>query len=278
VSAPFVKAAVIGQPVAHSLSPLIHSYWIGKYGLSSSYEAIAVVPEELEARVRELFAQGYAGLNVTLPHKQAVMALCDDLDDATRAIGAVNTLVRRPDNRIFGMNTDAAGFIGGIRDDFPAFDFVAGPALVLGAGGAARAILHALRSEGAKDIRIANRSRERADDLTRAFGARAVAWEDRHDAAQGVHMLVNATSLGMKGQDKLPFDVASLPREALVCDIVYNPQWTDLLRDAKARGNPVSGGLGMLLNQARPAFAAWFGIMPDVTDELRNRLQRALPP
>ena len=271
----FVKACVIGHPVGHSLSPVIHNYWIKKYGLEGQYDAREIPPEQFESGFNHLVEQGYTGFNVTLPYKQAVAALCDDLDDTAKRIGAVNTM-RIDNGGLHGSNTDWFGFTESIREEAPDFDFRAAPALVLGAGGAARAVVYGLMREGAPDIYIANRTPEHAKALGRDFGARPVAWEDRQEAAESAGLLVNTTALGMKGQPPLIFDVESLPAPALVCDIVYNPRETELLRAARARGNVTVGGLGMLLHQARPAFRQWFGVMPEVTDELRELLEEKL--
>lgn len=265
-----IKAAVIGHPIAHSLSPAIHGYWFREYGITGDYQAIDIAPADLAARVQELTDAGYSGFNVTIPHKQAVMALCDRLDETARAIGAVNTVVIANGKRE-GRNTDAFGFIANLKQSIPDFDFTRAPALVLGAGGAARAILYGLLQEGIPEIRLANRTRDNAQALAHEFPhVKIIDWNDREGACQGASLLINTTILGMQGQAELDMNLAALPADAVVYDIVYKPLWTPLLLAAKARNLPVVTGIGMLLHQARPAFAAWTGTMPDVTAELEK--------
>jgi len=273
----FIKCGVIGFPVSHSLSPTIHSYWIKQYNLSGSYEALAIEPSNLLQDVRALFAAGYVGLNVTIPHKQAILELCDEVDFAAQKIGAVNTLIHGG-GRVRGTNTDADGFLNNIRQAQPGFDFAAGPALVLGAGGAARAVIHALQTVGVPRIILTNRTAETAAALAAEFGIETLPWELRDKGACNLNLLVNTTSLGMTGKPDLSFDVSGLDKSTLVNDIVYVPARTRLLQDAASHGNVVVEGLGMLLHQARPAFAHWFGVMPDVTTDLEHLLQEKLAP
>lgn len=274
MSRAFTKAGVIGHPVGHSLSPLIHGYWIGRHGLSGTYEALDIAPGTLEQAVQNLVAAGYAGFNVTLPYKQDIMKFCAALDGTARQIGAVNT-VRIEDGVLYGRNTDAFGFIENIKKTLPDFDFAAGPAFILGAGGAARAVIYGLLEAGVKEIRIVNRTRGKAEALARDFPLNVADWEERERAAEGAALLVNTTALGMKGKPALAFDLKFLPPGAAVCDIVYAPLYTDLLQAARAAGHPVVTGIGMLLHQARPAFESWFGVLPEVTDELEQKLIRA---
>lgn len=264
-----IKAAVMGHPVSHSLSPLIHNHWFSAQGIEGSYQAVDIVPGDLGARMRTMTAEGYAGFNVTVPHKQKVMALCDRLDETARAIGAVNTIVLK-DGKIEGRNTDAFGFISNMQQALPEFSFNTA-ALILGAGGAARAAIYGLLQEGVPEIRIANRTRENAEMLARDFPhVHVVDWDDRHDACADTGLLVNTTVLGMKDQAALEMDLTGLPDHAIVYDIVYKPLMTNLLQDAASRGLSVVTGIGMLLHQARPAFAAWTGVMPVVTKELEK--------
>ncbi len=265
-----LRAGVIGWPVGHSLSPKLHGHWLRHYGIDGSYQAIAVAPEQLAGDLRSLIDAGYAGLNVTVPHKQAVLALCDTLDPAARSIGAANTLVFR-DGQVRGSNSDAFGFLENLRQGQPGWRADAGPAVVLGAGGAARAVVWALLDRGAPEVRLINRSRARAEGLAGEFGGniRPAGWEELPDALAGAALLVNTTSLGMTGQPPLDIDLTPLPEAALVTDIVYAPLQTQLLAAARRRGNPTVDGLGMLLHQARPGFQAWFGVAPEVTPELR---------
>ncbi len=267
------RAGVIGWPVAHSRSPKLHGFWLQQYGLAGRYDKLPVPPEDLAAFIADLPKEpGFRGVNVTIPHKVAVLPMMDAVDAVARRIGAVNTVVVQPDGSLHGSNTDAFGFLESLKADAPAgWRPDAGPALVLGAGGASRAIVVALLDAGVSDLRIANRSIEKAEALAAEFGhaVRPVAWDKRAEAVAGINLLVNTTSLGMSGQPPLEIALDDLPASALVNDIVYSPLVTDLLARAKARGNAAVDGLGMLLHQGRPGFAAWFGVAPAVTPELR---------
>ncbi|MFN4311582.1 MAG: shikimate dehydrogenase [Ferrovibrio sp.] len=267
------RAGVIGWPVAHSRSPKLHGFWLQQYGLAGRYDKLPVPPEDLAAFIADLPKEpGFRGVNVTIPHKVAVLPMMDAVDAVARRIGAVNTVVVQPDGSLHGSNTDAFGFLESLKADAPAgWRPDAGPALVLGAGGASRAIVVALLDAGVSDLRIANRSIEKAEALAVEFGhaVRPVAWDERAEAVAGINLLVNTTSLGMSGQPPLEIALDDLPASALVNDIVYSPLVTDLLARAKARGNAAVDGLGMLLHQGRPGFAAWFGVAPAVTPELR---------
>ena len=275
---PFILAGVMGWPVAHSRSPAIHNHWIRQYGLNGSYVLLPVQPERIADAVRGLRALGFAGCNITIPHKVAAMPLVDRIDPLARRIGAINTVVVEQDGTLAGYNTDAYGYIQSLLDAQPHWRADAGPITVLGAGGAARAILVALAERGAREIRLCNRSLDKAQALAAEFGApiRAVPWEQRADALDGCALLVNTTSLGMKGQEPLELSLDRLPRHALVSDIIYVPLETPLLAAARARGNVGVDGLGMLLNQARPAFQHWFGVMPELTPELRRMIEATL--
>jgi shikimate dehydrogenase len=272
---PFVLAGVMGWPVAHTRSPAIHNHWIAKYGLKGAYVQLPVQPERLEAAIRGLAALGFAGCNVTVPHKESAMRIMDELHPAARRVAAINTIVVQPDGRLLGMNNDGAGYIQSLRDADATWRGDAGPALVLGAGGAARAIVVALLDEGAPELRITNRTLERAQALADDFGDRVkvVPWAERNEAMAGVSLLVNTTSLGMHGQAPLDVALDALPLEAMVSDAVYIPLETPLLADARMRGHRTVNGLGMLLNQARPAFQSWFGVLPEVTPELRAAVE-----
>lgn len=267
---------MIGHPIGHSKSPIIHNYWIAKYERAGLYEAIDIAPDDLHDGVQGLIKDGYAGFNATIPHKEALLTLCDTLDPIAKSCGAVNTVVIR-DGYLHGYNTDAFGFLENIRAYKPDFDFTAGPAVVLGAGGAARAIIAGLINENAPII-LTNRTREKAEILAREITQNAgqggavtiVDWKDRHNALSGVNVLVNTTSLGMVGQAALEIALDQLPQTALVTDIVYSPLETDLLKRAKERGHPIVTGIGMLLHQARPGFEKWHGVMPDVSKFLED--------
>lgn len=267
------RAFVVGHPIAHSRSPLIHGHWLARHGIAGTYERLDVAPEAFAGFVRDLAGSGYAGGNVTIPHKEAAHALSHALTPRARRIGAVNTLVVRPDGTILGDNTDAPGFVAHLDQslgaDWP--ERTGGTALVLGAGGAARAIVVGLAERGLARIRVANRSPERAEAVAAlAPGiAEALPWTEIPAALAGTGLLVNTTALGMKGQPPLSLDLAPLPARAAVADIVYAPLETPLLAAARARGLAVVDGLGMLLHQAVPGFEAWFGVRPAVTPELR---------
>ena len=274
----FLLAGVMGWPVMHSRSPKLHNYWLAQYGLSGSYLPLAIPPERLADALRALSALGFSGCNLTIPHKQAALAIVDRLDPMARRIGAVNCIVATPDQSLEGYNFDAFGFIESIREAQPAWRADTGPVVVIGAGGAARAVLVGLTEQGAREIRLINRTRPRAAALLADLGAplTVLDWQERNTALAGAAMLVNATSLGMAGEDALDISLAKLPQTALVCDIVYIPRETALLKEARLRGNATVNGLGMLLHQARPAFAAWFGVMPSVTPELRALIEATL--
>lgn len=264
-------AGVLGWPVSHSRSPRLHGFWLEKLGLDGAYLPLAVAPENLASVIHALPRMGFKGANVTVPHKEAVMRLVDHLDPLAARIGAVNTLVVRDDGSLEGRNTDAYGFFENLRRGCPAWAPSSGPAAVIGAGGAARAVVAALADAGVPEIRLANRSRERAEALAADLGGpvKVVEWAERADMLAGCALLVNTTTLGMTGQSNLDLDLSALPASALVNDIVYVPLETDLLARARARGNRTVDGLGMLLHQAVPGFEAWFGQRPEVTDELR---------
>ena len=272
---PFVLAGVMGWPVAHTRSPAIHNHWSTKYGLKGAYVQLPVQPDRLETAIRGLAALGFAGCNVTVPHKVSAMRFMDELHPAARRVAAINTIVVQPDGSLLGMNNDGAGYIQSLRDADATWRGDAGPALVLGAGGAARAIVVALLDEGVPELRITNRTLERAQELANDFGDRVkvVPWAERNEAMAGVSLLVNTTSLGMHGQAPLAVALDALPLEAMVSDAVYIPLETPLLAQARMRGHRTVNGLGMLLNQARPAFQSWFGVLPDVTPELRAAVQ-----
>ncbi|MBI4183998.1 MAG: shikimate dehydrogenase [Proteobacteria bacterium] len=265
-------AGVMGWPVAHSRSPRLHGYWLAKYEIDGAYVPLAVRPENLAAALSALSKLGFAGVNVTVPHKETVAGLVDECNPTVLRIGAVNTVVIGSDGRVIGNNTDGYGFLENLRERAPSWRAGAGAAVLLGAGGAARAIAAALLDSGVPLVRIVNRTRARADELIRVLDGRleAVDWEHRAKALEGAALLVNTTTLGMVGQPPLAIDLAALPRTAVVNDIVYVPLETPLLTAARARGYPVVDGLGMLLHQARPGFRAWFGRDPEVDQGLRD--------
>jgi len=291
-------AGVIGWPVGHSRSPRLHGFWLDQLGIDGAYVPLPVHPGDFETVLRALPRMGFAGANVTVPHKEAALALANHVEPLAKRIGAVNTLVVRADGSIEGRNTDAFGFIENLRQGHAGFTAARGPAVVLGAGGAARAVVAALLDDGCPEIRLLNRTSERAAEIGAALEPAAPAphllvagpispmaglvmgeaprrivvhdWDRRAEALDGAVLLVNTTILGMVGQPPLDLNLDFLPPDAVVNDIVYAPLETDLLARARARRNAVVDGLGMLLHQARPGFAAWFGVMPEVTNELRS--------
>jgi len=272
-------AGIAGWPVAQSLSPRLHGYWLDELAIDGAYVPLAVRPEDFSTVVVGIQKAGFAGVNVTVPHKEAAFALCHDCDSAARAAGAANLLIFHGDGRIEGRNTDAPGLAASLRAALGA-DAVSGkPAVILGAGGAARAAVVALQEMGAGAIRIVNRSRGRADRLAQELAPKSIAVFDSKDwprAAAGVALVVQATSAGMKGAPSLEISLEPLPKSAAICDIVYNPLETTLLARAKKAGFKTVDGLSMLMHQAVPAFAAFYGQEPKVTPGLRKALQEAL--
>ena len=265
-------AGVMGWPVAHSRSPRLHGFWLRQHGIDGAYVPLAVRPENLPLALGALSVLGFAGCNLTIPHKEAALDLIDEITPLAARIGAINTVIVKADGTLCGDNTDAYGFIENLRGTVSGFDPATGPAVVLGAGGAARAVCAGLIEAGATEICLLNRTQERAEIVARDLGAalRVEPWSGRGAALQGAALLVNTTSLGMTGQAALDIDLAALPLAAVVNDLVYSPLTTALLGAAAERGNITVGGLGMLLHQARPGFAAWFGVEPDVTPALHN--------
>jgi shikimate dehydrogenase len=274
----FRAAGVIGWPIAQSRSPILHSWWLKKYGIAGAYVPMAVQPGRLEAALRGLSALGFAGCNVTIPHKEEAARLVDRTDALARRVGAVNLVVVQPDGSLSGSNTDGYGFIQSLRHDRPEWRGDAGPAVVLGAGGGARSVVLSLLDEGAPEIRLANRARDRAEHLAAEFGGpvRVLDWNERESALAGAALLVNTTSQGTAGQPALDLRLDDLPKAALVCDLVYNPLESPLLAAARARGNLTENGLTMLLYQARPSFEAWYGVMPDITPEQRAAVEATI--
>jgi shikimate dehydrogenase len=271
----FLLAGVMGFPVMHSRSPALHNHWLARYGLAGTYVPLAIPKERLRDALRALPALGFSGCNLTIPHKQAALELVDMIDPLARRIGAVNCVVVASDGSLAGYNHDAFGYIESIREAHPTWRADAGPIVVIGAGGGARAVLVGLIEQGAREIRLINRTAARAQKLAGELGraVTALAWERRGEALDGAAMLVNTTSQGMVGEPRLDLALDCLPVSALVSDIIYIPRETQLLAAARRRGNPTVNGLGMLLHQARPAFHAWFGIMPEVTKELRAMIE-----
>jgi len=277
----FLLAGVMGWPVMHSRSPLLHNHWLKQYGLAGAYLPLAIEPKGLGAALRALQPLGFAGCNLTLPHKQQAMAIVDEVDAVARRIGAISCVQVRPDGSLAGTNNDCFGFIHSLKQEQPGWRADAGPVVVIGAGGGARAVCYALMQDGATEIRLVNRSLARAQDLADEFRAPGVSitalpWEQRNDALAGAATAVNTTSQGMAGQPALSIELDALPKTALVADIIYVPLETPFLAAARQRGNPTWNGLSMLLHQAQPAWKLWFGLEPEVTAELRGMLERSL--
>lgn len=268
----FPRAGVIGNPISHSLSPKLHGHWLRRYGIAGSYEAIQVKEDALQDTLRSLPEQGFVGLNVTLPHKVAVMQLADQLTDRATLIGAANTLTFKDDGRIFADNTDGYGFLENLRQGAPGWDAKTGPALVFGAGGAARAIIVSLIEAGVPEIILTNRTRPKAEALRADFGARIriVDWVQSGTMLSDAATVVNTTSLGMRGGQEFRVSLDGLRSSAVVTDIVYNPLRTKFLDAAAEKGCTTVDGLGMLLHQGVPGFERWFGKRPEVDDDLRR--------
>ena len=263
--------AVIGSPVAHSRSPALHGYWLRRYGIKGFYIPMDLAQADLESALRMMPRMGFVGANVTIPHKEAVLNIADVISDRAALIGAANTLIFRKDGKIQADNTDGAGFIANLRQYAPHWVPSAGPAAVFGAGGAARAVIAALIEVGVPEIRLANRTRARADALRSDFGAKihVQEWVQADAMIDGAATVVNTTSLGMTGKPDLVLPLGSLSPQALVTDLVYTPLKTQFLIEAEERGATVVDGLGMLLHQAAPGFERWFGQRPDVDDATR---------
>ena len=278
-------AGVVGWPVMHSRSPRLHNFWLQRYGIDGAYVPLAVRPGLLEVALRGLLYSGFAGVNLTIPHKEAALAICDEHDEVAARAGAVNTLTFTEDGRIFGSNTDGEGFLNNISS--AGVDPTAGPALLLGAGGSSRAIAAALLAQGVR-VCVTNRTERRAEALAEQLpGVNTIPWDQRASALPDHALLVNTTSVGLSGGNASdpedgapgsPIELDRAPPGLVVNDIVYVPLQTRLLADAAARGLRTIDGLGMLLYQARPGFTAWFGIEPDIDPEVRARVAIDIPP
>ena len=274
----FHMAAVMGWPVMHSLSPLMHNTWMEQEGLKGTYVPLAIEPGTLEPALRALHPLGFAGCNLTIPHKLDAMTIVDEVDEVARKIGAMSCVVVREDGTLFGTNNDWLGFVGNLKQFFPDFRADTGPVTVIGAGGGGRAVCYAMLDQGAREIRLVNRTPEEPALIAAEFGGpiTPVAWAERHAALDGAVMVINATSQGMKGEPALDIQLNTLPVSALAVDIIYTPPETPFLAAARMRGNPTLNGLGMLLHQGPAAWKRWFGIEPAITDALRRRMEQAL--
>ena len=274
----FLLAGVMGWPVTHSRSPLMHNFWFRQHELAGTYLPLSIQPEGLAAALRALNPLGFAGCNLTIPHKQQAMTTVDEVDTVARRIGAISCVVVRPDGSLAGTNNDWFGFIHNLKQEQPGWRADAGPVVVLGAGGGSRAVCYGLMQEGAREIRLVNRTFARAKGLADEFGGplKALPWDERHDALAGAAMVVNATNQGMVGQPALDLRLDRLSKTALAADIIYIPLETPFLAAARQRGNRTANGLGMLLHQGRPAWKMWFGIEPVVTAELRLIMEKSI--
>jgi shikimate dehydrogenase len=267
-------AGIMGWPVAHSRSPALHGFWLAEHAIDGAYVPLAVSPDRLEQALRALPALGFRGCNLTIPHKQAALKIMDRVDQFARRIGAMNTVIVREDSSLEGSNTDVFGFRENLREQAPDWNAASGPAVILGAGGSARSVVAALSAAGVGEIRLVNRTLDRAAALAHELGGHETRisvhpWDARAKVLDGAGILVNTTSLGMDNGPSLDIDLSGLPLAAVVADIVYVPLETGLLAAARQRGHRVVDGLGMLLHQGRPGFEAWFGTAPQVTPALR---------
>jgi shikimate dehydrogenase len=269
------RACVIGWPITHSRSPLIHGFWLRHYGIDGTYTKVPVKADDLESFLGSLRERGFAGCNVTVPHKEAAFALAEIRDPSALAVGAANTLWFEND-RLAAANTDTHGFIANLDSAAPAWRQQSGPVLVFGAGGSARAVVYGFLQAGRDDIRVFNRSPQRAEELAQHFGVSVTAWPwaARADQVPEAALIVNTTTLGMNGVGSLEFDFARARQGAIAADLVYVPLETEFLRNARTRGLIAVGGLGMLLHQAVPGFEKWFGVRPEVTRELYDLIAK----
>ena len=274
----FLMAGVMGWPVMHSRSPMMHNYWMEQQGVAGTYVFFEIKPGELAPALKALHPLGFAGCNLTIPHKLDAMTIVDEVDDVAKKIGAISCVVVREDGSLFGTNNDWFGFIGNLKQQQPDWRADAGPVTVIGAGGGSRAVCYGLLQEGATELRLVNRTRAKAEAIAEEFGGpiTVLPWEERHDALEGVATAVNATSQGMVGEAALDIRLDALPTSALVADIIYTPLETPFLAAARARGNRTVNGLGMLIHQGPPAWKRWFGLEPTVTDELREMMEHSI--
>jgi shikimate dehydrogenase len=270
-----IKAAVIGDPIAQSLSPVIHNYFLKKYQINGSYEAIKITQENLLSEVKSLINQGFAGFNVTIPHKEEIFKICDFKSKTALAVGAINTVIITPDKKLFGHNSDVDGFLNNLKDLQKDFDLANKNVFVIGAGGAARAIIYALIKSKVAKIFITNRNKNRALELIKNFPNCEIVFLEMVDFENHLNqcdLLVNSTSLGMLGQEPLRINLKNLKKSSMVYDIVYKPLITDLLNSANLQGNKIITGIGMLLHQALIGFEAWYKTKPEIDQEIIKKL------
>jgi shikimate dehydrogenase len=268
----------MGWPVMHSRSPLTHNYWFEQQGLAGAYVPLEIEPGAVGRALRALHPLGFAGCNVTIPHKLEAMMIVDEVEEVAERIGAISCVVVRPDGSLSATNNDWFGFIDNVKQEQPEWRADVGPVVVIGAGGGSRAVCYGLMREGATEIRLVNRTLAHAEAIVEEFGGpiTALPWEVRHEVLDGAVMAVNTTSQGMVGEPALDIRLDSLSTAALVADIIYTPLESPFLTAARERGNPTVNGLGMLLHQGRPAWKMWFDVEPVVTQELRERMERSI--
>ena len=271
-------AGVMGWPVMHSRSPMLHNYLFNQYQLAGAYVPLAIRPEGLKTALRALHPLGFSGCNLTIPHKQQAMKIVDEVDTVAKSIGAISCVVVRPDGSLAGSNNDCYGFIHNLKQEQPDWRAGSGPITVIGAGGGSRAVCYGLLQEGAKEIRLVNRTLARAMSIASEFGGpiKVYPWEERNHLLEGAATVVNATSQGMVGNPALDIKLDKLARGALVADIIYIPLETPFLAAARQRGNSTVNGLGMLMHQVRPAWKSWFGIDPELKSELRALVEKTI--
>ena len=274
----FHMAAVMGWPVMHSRSPLMHNYWMAQQGLAGTYVFLEIKPGTLEPALKALHPLGFSGCNLTIPHKLDAMSIVDEVDDVAKKIGAISCVVVREDGSLFGTNNDWLGFLGNLKEQQPGWRGDAGPVTVIGAGGGGRAVCYALLQEGVPELRLVNRTREKAERIAEEYGGpiTVLPWEDRHDALEGAVLAVNVTNQGMVGEAPLDLRLDKLSDTAVAADIIYTPLDSPYLVAARERGNQTVNGLGMLLHQGPPAWKLWFDVEPTVTAELREQMERSI--
>jgi shikimate dehydrogenase len=274
----FLLAGVMGWPVLHSRSPLMHNYWMEQQGVAGTYVFLEIRPGTLEAALRGLHPLRFSGCNLTIPHKLEAMGIVDEVDDVAKKIGAISCVAVRDHGTLFGTNNDWFGFMGNLKQTWPDWRGDAGPVTVIGAGGGGRAVVYALLQAGVKELRLVNRTYERAQKVAADLGGpiTVLKWEDRHDALDGVTIAVNVTNQGMVGQNALDIRLDALPANAIAADIIYTPLESPYLAAARARGNRTINGLGMLIHQGVPAWKLWFGLEPVVTDEVRALMEKSI--
>lgn len=270
----FLLTGVIGFPLSHTKSPIIHNYWLKKYNIKGYYIPIEIKPDNLKQGIQSLINLGFKGINITIPHKVNVLSLADTITDRAAIIGAANTLFFNSDGKIRADNTDSFGFIKSIYDKYPDINFKDEKALVFGAGGASRAIIHSLLNEGVSEVFLINRTKEKAISVSEQLGARVkvLDWNVNSKLFKNVSFVINTTSLGMKGNPSFHHNIEDVKKNSLLIDLIYDPQETNFLKKGKELGHRTLNGIGMLINQAKPGFEGWFGIKPNIDENLKKMI------